>query len=202
MIEMYKLLKPAKSERFEIKYKKASASDVKAVKFRDLVQGRYEYEGFKEGTYVQLYDNKKHEIVMSDTPMEFNTNNHFIQNANGDVLIAGLGLGLVVLAIQDNPKIKSITIVEKYKEIIDLITKQITFNPKVEIINADIFEYKPNKDKFDVIYFDIWNNVCGDHYMKMKKLHRKFCRKVNRENKNSFIDSWRKEDCKRLDKIW
>ena len=41
---------------------------------------------------------------MSNTYMERWTNMNFCDYAHGDVLIGGLGIGLIILAIQDNPE--------------------------------------------------------------------------------------------------
>ena len=69
------------------------------------------------GEYVRLIN--KHDCIMSNTPMELQTNQDFINNAYGDVLIAGLGIGLIVLPIQNY--CNSITIIEKSNDIIDII---------------------------------------------------------------------------------
>ena len=67
--------------------------------------------GIDPGNYVRLRHNGQ--IVMSNTGMELRTNMDFCLKANGDVLIGGLGIGLIILAIQDNPEVRSITILEK-----------------------------------------------------------------------------------------
>ena len=36
--------------------------------------------------------------------------------AHGDMLIGGLGIGMIILAIQDNPEVKSITVIEKIRK--------------------------------------------------------------------------------------
>ena len=134
-------------------------------------------------------------VWMSDTPMERNSNRNFIQKANGDVLIFGLGLGLIVFPLLDNPEVKSIRVIEKEKEVIDLISPYIkakdTLN-KVTIVEADCFEYK-TKEKFDVIYGDIWRTISTDNYEEMKQLTRAWKNRVNRENPNAFIDHWLKD---------
>jgi len=137
-------------------------------------------------------------VWMSDTPMERNSNRNFIQKANGDVLIFGLGLGLIVFPLLDNPEVKSIRVIEKEKEVIDLILPYIkakdTLN-KVTIVEGDCFEYK-TKEKFDVIYGDIWRTISTENYEEMKQLTRAWKNRVNRENPNAFIDHWLKDHLK------
>jgi len=144
-----------------------------------------------DGKYVRLCDRTG--CVMSDTDMEKRTNRNFIYNANGDVFVAGLGIGLIILPIQDNKEVKSITILEKYSEVIELVGKQLPLNDKVKIIHGDVFEYEfPKGTKFDTIYFDIWNYVNEDVYEEMKILKKKY-RKYKRfktENPNVYMDCW------------
>lgn len=52
---------------------------------------------------------------------------------------------MIIMAIQSKDTVKSITVVEKYKEVIDLVASQLPFNDKVRIINADVFEWKPER---------------------------------------------------------
>ena len=132
--------------------------------------------GVSKGTYMRLKHNG--EVVMSNTYMEERTNMDFIYNAYGDILIGGLGIGMIIMAIQDNPEVKSITVIERYEEVINMVATQLKFNDKVKIINADVFDWKPEKgNKYDVIYMDIWNYINEVIYNEeMKPLKRKFSR--------------------------
>lgn len=149
-------------------------------------------QGVIPGTYIKLTHNG--EYVMADTSMEKRTNMDFYCNAYGDVLIGGLGIGMIVLAIQDKPEVKSITVIEKYSEVIDMVAPQLDFNEKVKIICADVFEWKPeNGVKYDVSYMDIWNWVNEDVYEKeMKPLKRKYARflRSKSENQNRYNKCW------------
>lgn len=149
-------------------------------------------QGVTPGSYIKLTHNG--ECVMSDTSMEKRTNMDFYCNAYGDVLIGGLGIGMIVLAIQDKPEVKSITVIEKYQEVIDMIVTQLNFNSKVNIICADVFEWKPEKGiKYDVSYMDIWNYINEDVYEEeMKPLKRKYAKflRSKSENPNRYNKCW------------
>jgi len=143
------------------------------------------------GKYVRLMD--KYDCIMSNTSMEKRTNREIIDIANGDVFIAGLGIGLIVLPIQNKDNVKSITILEKYCEVIELVGKQLPLNEKVKIIHGDVFEYEFSKGtKFDTIYFDIWNYISSDVYEEMKLLKKKYrkYKKMSRENPNVHMSCW------------
>lgn len=149
-------------------------------------------QGIMPGTYVRLLC--KGECVMSDTDMEKRTNADFCLNAHGDVLIGGLGIGMIILAIQDKPEVNSVTVVEKNQEVIDMIATQLNFNEKVNIVCADVFEWKPEKGiKYDVSYMDIWNYINKDVYEKeMKPLKRRYARflRPKKENPNRYNRCW------------
>jgi len=195
--KMCEILEPTKGEEFEITHYELTEGELKFYRLRDLINRRREHLGQKPGTIVQLR-NKCGSIMMADSEMERRTNSYFLWEANGDVLIGGLGLGMVLLAVQEKEEVNSVTAVEIHQEIIDLVVPQLPLNGKVTIVHGDIFEWYPPKGvKYDTIYFDIWDNICGDNYEEMKKLHRRFARRLNRDNPNCWMSCWRYKDTKR-----
>ena len=150
-------------------------------------------EGIPKGRYVRLLD--KRGCVMSTTPMEMRTNMGFLWNAHGDVLIGGLGIGMIILAAQERQDVKSITVIEKFQDCIDLVTSQVPFNEKVKIICADVFDWKPDGgQKFDCIYMDVWSYVNSDVYKEMCHLTRRYGKflKPKEESPNRYNDCWAK----------
>lgn len=138
------------------------------------------------------------EVVMSNTDMEKRTNSSFVTNAHGNVLIGGLGIGLILLAIQDKEEVKQIMVVEKHKEVIELVGSQLPLNEKVKIVNADVFDYKPTQ-KYNTIYMDIWNYInCDVYQMEMKPLISRYRRYLvpKSEDENRYIDCWCKHQAK------
>ena len=154
--------------------------------------------GISNGDYIRLMH--RGECVMSDTNMEKRTNYPFCLKAHGEVLIGGLGIGMIILAIQDKPEISHITVIEKYPEVIKLVGNNLPLNNKVEIINADVFDWKPSSGKkYNCIYMDIWNWVNQDIYKKeMVPLTRKYSHYlVSKEiDANRFMDCWAKKQAK------
>lgn len=148
--------------------------------------------------YVRLVK-KGDGIMMSDTPMERNTNEAFIQKANGDVIIFGLGLGLVILPLLNKQEVTSILVVELYQDLIDIvepILKKYDFEDKLTIVQGDCFDFHnrmPKERKFDCVYGDIWISINSDNYEEMKILTKNWKNRINRQNQNSFIDHWMKK---------
>jgi spermidine synthase len=161
-----------------------------------------EYFDLQAGHYIRLVDKCKVQTIMTDTPMERRSNLAFVRRAHGHVLIGGLGIGMVVKALDDKADVSSITVIEIEQEIIDLVLpdlQQSCLMP-IEVICADINEWRPPKGiKYNAIYFDIWNDVNGDNYEEMKFLHRSWARRVDRTDK-FFFGSWRKRDTKEM--VW
>jgi hypothetical protein len=145
----------------------------------------------RDGKYVRLHVNS--ELVMSDTHLERLSNSPFVTHANGKILIAGLGIGLIVKNILNKESITEITIVEKYQDVIDLVSPKFN-DSRIKYICADIFEWKPNKnEKYDTIYFDIWPEISVDNLTEIKKLHNIYKFYINRNNPNHYMNSWMKE---------
>jgi len=189
---MYKDINGIFTERQSENYK----IEKKVFRSDFFTMGNPEFNGQIDGDKITvLTDTSRDEIIMSNSVMEKRTNTDFVTRANGDVLIAGLGLGLIILAIQDKPEVKSITIVEISEELKDFILEELEehLNYKVKIVISDINTFEPSQ-KYDVIYFDIWNNTSGGNWDNMRYLDDSFHLQINRKNKNSFMDSWRKKE--------
>jgi hypothetical protein len=193
-----------KSETYTIDRIILDEDRVKHEKIRSMMDGNaWLTMGLKaDFPYVRLI--KKGEgVMMSDTPMERNTNRGFIAKANGDVLIFGLGLGLIILPLLNKENVKSITVVELYQDLIDVVSPILRLNDpkcKLKIIQGDCFEAHNIIDKtkkFDCIYGDIWIGINTDNYEEMKTLTKNWKNRINRENHNSFIDHWMKDYLKR-----
>ncbi len=140
------------------------------------------------GTYKKL--KREGVMVMSNTPAEIDDCLPLYYAARGNVLINGLGLGVCLRGILGKEGVKSITIIEKSKDVIDLVSPYIN-DERVTIICADAFEWVPPEGMvYDCVWHDIWNSVCGDNLPEMGRLHRKYSKKA------IWQGSWCKEECK------
>lgn len=153
----------------------------------EMINGRNRF--IEAGEYYGLYCDGK--IIMSNTPAEVNDHYKFIQKAQGKVLIGGLGLGMVLKCLLDKNDVTKVVVVEQSPDVIKLVASSYTNDPRVEIVNESIFEYKPN-EHFDCAWFDIWDDISGEEYPEMKKLHRRFGRHVG------WSDSWCRNQSRRL----
>lgn len=146
--------------------------------------------GVTAGIYKRL--KRDGTVVMSNTPDEIRDFMPFVWRAKGSVLINGLGLGCVVKVLLDKPEITKITVIEKSRDVINLILPHFN-DDRLKVIHADAFEYVPPKgEKFTAVWHDIWDYICADNLKEMSTLHRKYGRKAE------WQDSWAKHQCQRL----
>lgn len=107
-------------------------------------------------TYTRLFIDGR--LWMTDAEFECWTNLKFIERAYGDVLIAGLGIGLVLRPLLDAEDVSSVTVLERSPDVIALIGP-LYQHPKLTIVEADCHQWEPPKKAYNFIYFDIWPDV-------------------------------------------
>lgn len=146
------------------------------------------------GTYKRL--TRGHVVVMSNTPMEEHTNRPIIRHAKGDVMINGLGLGMVLTAILAKEDVRSITVIEKSSEVIQLVGPSFA-DERVTIVHDDALTHKPEKNaRYDAVWHDIWDFICADNLEDMKLLHRRYGRRAD------WQGSWARGECELYDRRW
>ena len=192
-MESYKVSVPeGESGLWKVEQFTVSKEDASFERMRSLFRGgRY----VPEGTYTRLTRGGR--VIMSDTPDEIRDHSYIIRNAKGHVLINGLGIGMVLQACLEKPRVTKVTVIEKSPDVIDLVAPHYRerYGDKVEIIQADAFEWKPPKDvRYGAVWHDIWDNICGDNLPEMHKLHRKYGRRTD------WQGSWGRELCERQNK--
>ena len=128
------------------------------------------------GDYTRLLH--RGSVVMSDTPSEIREHFDIVRRAEGHVLVTGLGLGIVANALQRKPNVESVTVIEISPDVIKLVGPSFKRKKKVTIIQADAFTWKPDGQRFDWGWHDIWTNSCVDNLKEMTKLKRRYCRAV------------------------
>jgi hypothetical protein len=104
-------------------------------------------------------DNRKWKIWMVDDPPHWWSMQNYAKNSSGKVLVAGLGLGLVTGELLNNVDVNSITVIERNKDVISLISPLLpkAVDVDFEIKNEDFYEFINETDeKFDRIIVDLW----------------------------------------------
>lgn len=138
--------------------KKVGSAEIRRSKIKGLylmegVAGYDFYCSDKPITVTSLYING--EEVMVDDPLQMKGMEKLAEHSEGNTLVGGLGLGLVVHELAKNPKVKKIVVVEKNKDVIDLI-KPFLPNDKVTIEQGDVLDEKWYRKCPDTVILDIW----------------------------------------------
>lgn len=113
-------------------------------------------------TSLEIRDKRYNWVTwMVDDPPHWWSMQDYARNSIGRVLVASLGLGLVTHELLDNIDIDSITIIEKNKDVIDLISPLLpkAEEVKFQIINKDFYDFvHESEEEFDRIIVDIWTS--------------------------------------------
>ena len=108
---------------------------------------------------------------MWNVPEEIEDQKEIANQAYGDVLVAGYGLGLVQKYLLDNPKVQSVLTVEIMPDVLDVCQEKYgeLFG---DVVICDFFEFA-SPQKFDVIIGDTWESVSQRHLDEYVRFHEK-----------------------------
>ena len=131
------------------------------------------------GEYRQLRCGRA--LVMSDTHDERRDLYGFVLEAEGSVLVTGLGLGVCAAALLRKDEVCGVTVIEREADVIALVAPHLA-RDKLSIIHADAFTWKPPKgSQWDFAWHDIWPNICADNLPEMHCLHRRYGRRAKQQ---------------------
>lgn len=152
------------------------------------------------GRYAKLTINDK--VFMTDTAHEKISAIPFLDKAHGHVLVAGLGIGMVLPPLLDDPMVDSVTVIENNADVIDLVGPHFK-DRRLEIVHADIWTWKPKCfDRFDTVFHDIWPSIDWDNLPEMNRLKRRYRRYMNKENPKRWQWCWSEDLCRALKREW
>lgn len=134
------------------------------------------FGGGKAESYLAPHDLRIHYLVeegvatwTTDLPQEIRSQLPCIEDFHGDVLVGGLGVGLIVAALGRNPKVHTVTVVEQSPDVIKLVWEHLLnsendllwTNKTYNVVQADLFQYlrdykASGARKFACAYYDIW----------------------------------------------
>jgi hypothetical protein len=106
--------------------------------------------------------------------------------AYGDVLLTGLGFGILALWLCNKPGVKKVTVIENSPEVIEIFKKINKIPDNLKIINADASTFTTHK-KYDGIFLDHYELQTWDWRLKDMK---EFCARV----KHDVFWAWSLED--------
>lgn len=186
---------PVVTDRYVISKTILKDSDLEMIKnnWNDYRNEKYLSSLTIGKEYVFLFDKSIGKTMMSNHEFETLTNQKFLDNAKGDILIFGLGIGLIVFPLLNEDDVNSITIVEVDSGLIDEVFPIIIKNDpksKVNVYLSNAFEFETDM-MFDTIYFDIWSDINQQSFSEMKFLSERFIKNLK---PGGWMDSWCSEE--------
>ncbi len=132
-------------------------------------------------------------LWMSDVPMEQETYVRALEEARGDVLECGLGIGMFTHFASKKDEVKTITVIEKERDVIKLVYSKIK-NPKTSYVISDMLDYLiMTKERYDMIHVDIWADITN--YKKMLPISEVARRKLK---PNGTVVCWLDESLRKI----
>lgn len=144
------------------------------------------------GTYTKL--TRLGDVIMSDTHAERKDHLDFVKAARGNVLVTGLGLGMVANAVLLG-NARTCTVIERDKDVIDLVAGHYEkkFGDRFKVINADALKWVPEDGvKFDWAWHDIWPTIDEDNLAEMAEIEARLKPFVKKQA------HWCKRECEKL----
>lgn len=178
----YTRVQPHKFGNWIIEEFEVSEVEAEFFNLRLKFQGK-EDQSIVAGKYKRLEQLSTGYVVMSNTPMECNTNEIAYKKACGSVLIAGLGMGMILEAMLSKPEVTHVRIIEIDQDIIEYVGSFFKNDQRVEIIHGDIFKYVPAENEFyNYIWLDIWDDINEKNESDFQMLNTRFKEHCNEMN--------------------
>jgi len=139
------------------------------------------------GNYFELYNNG-HSWMVHNKEEDCSIKEMYSSYdlAHGDVLISGLGFGILALWLCNKPEVNSVTVIEISKDVIKIFKDYNLIPDKLTIINDDIITYNTDK-KYDSLLLDHYNSQSLD--WRIKDMNR-ICSRI----KHKHFWSWSLEN--------
>lgn len=113
--------------------------------------------------------------MMLNTPEIVAEYVNFFKQAEGSVLVNGLGIGLCCEYLLKKDTITDLTLIEYEKDAIQLVAPHFNHDKRCSIIHADAFTYEPPKGKiYDYVWHDIWTTYASKNLKEMDILFAKY----------------------------
>lgn len=143
-----------------------------------------------------IHESNNSTCWMTVEPFEINSFKGIIEEASGNVLLFGCGLGYVAYMMSLKPEVTSITIVDNSQDVIDIfstnILPQFENKGKIKIIKEDALEYLKNCNlsQYNYVNVDIWYDVIDMIFTYLE------CLEIEKENPSIRFSYWLENNLK------
>jgi len=137
-------------------------------------------------SYTLLYQDRVYPegerrlLLMLNSEAEYEEHQWLWDRMKGDILIAGLGIGMVNEMLVESDDVTSVTIIEKEQDVVDLVWEHCAKDDRFTLIVADIETWDmPEGSHWDVGWLDTWidtNTLNKKEYrLLMKERYGTYC---------------------------
>jgi hypothetical protein len=146
-------------------------------------------------------------VMMSNTQLEYRTNRNFVDNARGDVLVIGLGIGMLLRPLLANKDVRTVTVLELEPDVIRLVKPHyadLIADGELFVYEADAFDFEPDDlmgispMRWDSVMIDIWPTIGEDNLPDMEKLGGRY---RNWVNEGGTVHCWAQDICRRMKRL-
>jgi len=126
-----------------------SGSWLNYVNYKEITGGPYTVLSKKYG--------KAWLNIMQDTEREYAEHDWLVSRMSGDILLGGLGIGMIHIPLLASSDVTSVTIIENSQDVIDLVWDHCAKDDRFTLIHDDINTWDiPEGSNWDVGWFDSW----------------------------------------------
>jgi len=130
--------------------------------------GRYRYYGMDGYKYFDVTNplslttlkelrDGQWEEWMADSPTDFRAMQKYAEQASGNVLTSGLGLGLLAHELCKNGNVENITVIEYSPSVMALVSKYLPKDDRIKVIWGDFWKFIfLDQSRWDSIIVDLW----------------------------------------------
>lgn len=143
-------------------------------------------------TTLRIWGKAHSKTWMVDDPPHWWAMENLAKNSSGNVLVAGLGLGLVLHALAANDKVKRIVVVEREPDVIKLIEPFLPKDSRREIVLGDFHDFiNPEMTEcfdWNHIIVDLWvTHSLKDGYRVLEKEVKPMARQLSKKWPNASL---------------
>jgi len=129
------------------------------------------YKSLTGGPYTvlcQKFNGSPWMNIMQDSEAEYTEHDWLLSRMSGDILLGGLGIGMIHIPLLESSDVTSVTVVEKYQDVIDLVWDDCPKDERFTLVHDDIHTWDPDSTdglpttSWDVGWFDTWLTMDSD----------------------------------------
>lgn len=141
-----------------------SFDSVPSVTIKEISRGAVDI--IDEGKFFALYNNGDRWMTyQKDYDIEIKQMYSSYDLAYGDILVSGLGFGILALWLCSKPNVKSVTVVEFSEDVIEIFKELNDVPDKLNIIHDNMITYNTDKE-YDVLLLDHYERQTFDWRLK------------------------------------